>query len=145
MNLMRNIICILAIVFFISECSADARVLEQIRSEASAKARKNASKIKKPKKKVKHKASVLTNAKPKQDTKPKLIVTKEDLDVKDDIAYLPNEDTPFTGKHQEYHSNGKKYIETTYKNGKKDGVLIMWDEYEHKIGQLNYLDGKPMD
>lgn len=144
---MKNIICILAIVFFISDCSADARILEQIRSKAraSAKAKSNVLKNKKLKKKVRHESHILKDTKLKEVPKPKVIVTKEELDIKNDIAYLPNEDKPFTGKHQEYHSNGKKYIETNYKDGKKNGVLTMWDEYEHKIGQLNYIDGKPMD
>lgn len=142
---MKNIICILAIVFFISDCSADARVLEQIRSKAraSAKAKSNVLKNKKLKKKVRHESHILKDTKLKEVPKPQVIVTKEELDIKNDIAYLPHEDKPFTGKHQEYHSNGKKYIETNYKDGKKNGVLTMWDEYEHKIGQLNYIDGKP--
>lgn len=145
---MKNIICILVMIFFISDCSADARVLEQLirsKAKASAKAKLNASKNKKPKRKVRHDKHAPKDAKLKEDTKPKVIVTKEELDIKDGIAYLPNEDKPFTGKHQEYHSNGKKFVETNYKDGKKNGALTVWDEYEHKVGQLNYLDGKPMD
>jgi antitoxin component YwqK of YwqJK toxin-antitoxin module len=142
---MKNIICLLVIVFFISDCAADARVLEQLKAhaKASAKAKSNLLKNKKLKKKVRHQSRVVKDTKLKETIKPKIIVTKEDLDIRNDIAYLPNEDKPFTGKHEQYHSNGKKYIATNYKDGKKNGLLTMWDEYEHKIGQLNYIDGKP--
>lgn len=136
---MKKIIFILAAIFFISDCSADARVLEQLRAKASAKAKHAASKIKKSKKKAKHENCIVTN------TKPKEIATKEDLDIRNDLAYLPNDEKPFTGKHEQYHSNGKKYIVTNYKDGKKNGLLIMWDEYEHQIAQLSYIDGEPKD
>lgn len=135
---MKNIIFILAIIFFISECNADIRVLEQLRSQAHHKAKKSVSKIKKPKKIVRPKSIVL------KDTKPKEIVTLAELDIRNDLAYLPNEDAPFTGKHQMHHSNGKKYVETKYKDGKKNGSLIMWDEYEHKIGEIIFENGSQL-
>lgn len=136
---MKNIIVILAAVFFIADCSADARVLEQLRAKSYLKAKNAASKNKNSKKKVRN-----VNCIPKS-TKPKETVTKKDLDIKNDLAYLPNADKPFTGKHEQYHPNGKKYIETNYRDGKKNGVLTMWDEYEHKVGQLSYIDGEQMD
>ena len=148
---MKKIILLLTMIFFISDCNADARVLAKIMSARSAKAKSsvsknkihkkitttknNASKSKKPKKTVEAKCVDL------KDTKPKEMVTKENLDIRNDIAYLPNEDQPFTGKHEEFHSNGKKYIEINYKEGKRNGSLTMWDENEHKIGNLNYKDG----
>lgn len=139
---MKKIIFILAAIFFISDCSADARVLEQLKRskvKASAQAKNAVSKVKTSKKKTEN-----VNCIPKN-TKPKETVTKKDLDIKNDLAYLPNEDKPFTGKHEQHHSNGKKYTETNYKDGKKNGVLTTWDEYEHKVGQLSYFDGEPVD
>lgn len=139
---MKKIIFILAAIFFISDCSADARVLEQLKRskvKASAKAKNAVSKIKKSKKKARN-----VNCIPKN-TKPKEIATKADLDIRNDLAYLPNEDKPFTGKHEQYHPNGKKYIVTNYTDGKKNGLLIMWDEYEHQIAQLSYLNGEQAD
>lgn len=131
---MKNIIFIIfALVFFASECSADSRVLEQLKAHHRAKT--SASKHKKPKKTVKPKRIAL------KETRPKEIVTLDELEIRNDLAYLPNKNTPFTGKHEERHSNGKKYIETKYKDGKKEGSLIMWDEYGHKIGELNFEDG----
>lgn len=139
---MKKIIFILAAIFIISDCSADARVLEQLKRskvKASAKAKNTVSKVKTSKKKTMN-----VNCVPKN-TKPKETVTKKDLDIKNDLAYLPNDDKPFTGKHEQYHSNGNKYTETDYKDGKKNGLLTTWDEYEHKVGQLSYFDGEQAD
>ncbi|HEY8034572.1 MAG TPA: hypothetical protein VIF37_03165 [Methylobacter sp.] len=143
---MKNIICILALFFFIADCSADARVLEQLRSRSSikAKAKSAVSKNKKLKKKVRHASCISKETKPKA-IPVKEIATREELDIKNDLAYLPNVDEPFTGKHEQYHSNGKKYVETHYKEGKRNGLLIVWDEYEHKVGQLSYIDGEPLE
>jgi antitoxin component YwqK of YwqJK toxin-antitoxin module len=141
---MKSIIFILAMVFFISECNADSRVLEQLKSEAHHRAKKSVSKNKKPKKTVNHKKIVLKEVKPKEIVPPKEIVSSEELDIRNDLAYLPNEDKPFSGKYKENHSNGKKYIEIKYKDGKRNGVLIMWDEYGHKIGELNFENGSQL-
>lgn len=137
-------------VFFISDCSADARVLAEILSKTkAAKARNIALKQEKLKKKIAARKSRLKQLKLKQiaknkvlkEIKPQEIVTSEELEIRNNLAYLPNKDQPFTGKHREYHPNKKKYIETNYKDGKKDGPLIMWDENEHKIGELSFIKG----
>jgi antitoxin component YwqK of YwqJK toxin-antitoxin module len=141
---MKNIICILALFFFISDCSADARILEQLKAKSSAKAKSAALKKKKSTKKVSHKSRVSKITKIKE-MPLKELTTKEDFEIKNDLAYLANRDKPFTGKHQQYHSNGKKYTEIHYKDGKRDGLLIVWDEYEHKVGQLSYMDGELLD
>jgi len=149
MKLIKILIVLLAMAFIVPDCGADARVLAQIRSQVSAKAKMRAAKLKQQKQKAKAKAKRRAKApkKPivKADTKPQVIVTKEELEFRDGIAYLPNSGTPFTGKHETYHDNGKKHIEAIYKNGKQDGRIIMWDEYGHKVGELTYIDGKPLD
>jgi antitoxin component YwqK of YwqJK toxin-antitoxin module len=147
---MKKILITLALIFFITETSADYRVLELIRSKASAKAKSNASKSKSQKKSTKAKVSASKTKKLKKivkkpNVKPKERVTSEELDIRNDIAYLPNEDAPFTGKHIENHVNGKKYIEIQYKDGRKDGLVIMWDEYGHKVGEINYTNGQRVD
>ncbi len=55
---------------------------------------------------------------------------------KDGIAYLPNENKPFTGKYEEFHSNGEKKYVTIYDDGKrKKGIY--WDEKgEHEFEHL---------
>ena len=41
------------------------------------------------------------------------------------IAYLPNEETPFTGRAQDFHDNGQKKKETNYKDGEPYGTIII--------------------
>jgi len=61
-------------------------------------------------------------------------VTTEDLDFRDNIAYLPNEDMPFTGRYETYYPNGNKKGVAHIKDGKFDGLMTLWDEN----GQKNY-------
>ena len=49
-------------------------------------------------------------------------------------------DEPITGK--VYHSTGKIYGETTFKDGKKDGLWTQWDENGQKRFEVTYKDGK---
>lgn len=119
------------------------------------------------------------------------------LDIKNGIAFLPNENTPFTGKLEIYYSeNGdlnyectaegthvmsegfkiekrlnendkieletrsigknnnwfvvwwrkinksQKCFEENFKDGKRHGLLIDFNENGHKVYQTNYIDGK---
>ncbi len=148
---MKKIIYILSIFFFISECSADARVLAAIISKTHTKPKMSVAKIKKPKKIIKQKISVKKIKRSNtvvdiknnviKDTKPKEIVITENIDIKNNLAYLPNKDMPFTGKYITRHPNGNKYIETNYTDGIRNGLLIMLDEKGYKIGQLNFING----
>jgi antitoxin component YwqK of YwqJK toxin-antitoxin module len=133
---MKKIIFILTLLFFASECNADARVLEQLKTQKKThhKVKKSPLKIIKPKKTVKHKKIVLKTAKVED------IVTSEELEIRNTLAYLPNHDKPFTGKYESHHPNNLKHIEINYKDGIKTGSLIMWDENGHKVGKLNFED-----
>lgn len=156
---MNRLTLLLAMIFFVSECNADIRILEQI-TKSRTHEKNSISKQLKPKEKIKAKTKVKTKTKKPalkkkqkiniedltlKNVSPKEIITSEELDIKNNIAFLPNQTEPFTGKHLQLHSNGKKYIETNYKDGKKEGEIIMWDENEHKIGVLRYKDGERMD
>jgi len=140
---MKKIIFILAIAFLSSDCTADARVLAELLAKANARTKASVLKSKNAKKKIKPAISIPISVKPKQVLAkiPKDIVALEQLEVRNGLAYLPNQDKPFTGKHKEFHQNKKKYVETNYKDGKKNGILILWDEYEHKVGQLTFING----
>jgi len=74
------------------------------------------------------------------------VVTKEEIQFKgeehDQIAYLSGEDTPFTGKVEDFYANGQKRSEATYKNGKYHGLLSLWYENGQMREEGNYKDGK---
>ncbi len=55
-------------------------------------------------------------------------ITKEELDVRNDIIYLPNEDKPFTGVYETYYPNGNKKGASHIKDGKFNGLMTLWDE-----------------
>ena len=72
-------------------------------------------------------------------------VSKDQLQFRGDgnvIAYLPNEDTPFTGRAEDFYDNGHKESETNFKDGKENGLTTDWYENGQKMGEENYKDGK---
>jgi len=58
------------------------------------------------------------------------------------IAYLPNEEEPFTGKYEVFYLEGHKKRVITYKNGKREGITTTWFENGQKQFEENYKDGK---
>jgi len=58
------------------------------------------------------------------------------------LTYIPNQDTPFTGKAVSYWPNGQKAREWIYKDGKFDGVRTEWWQNGQKERAENYKDGK---
>jgi antitoxin component YwqK of YwqJK toxin-antitoxin module len=46
------------------------------------------------------------------------------------------------GLHTEYYENGKKKVETNYKDGKEDGLWTEWYENGQKRFEGTYKDGK---
>jgi antitoxin component YwqK of YwqJK toxin-antitoxin module len=65
------------------------------------------------------------------------------IQIRNDVAYLPDENEPFTGKYEEYYStNGQKKSETNYKDGKQNGLFASWYENGKKEYEENYEDGK---
>lgn len=65
------------------------------------------------------------------------------IQIRNEIAYLPNENEPFTGKYEEYYSrNGQKKSETNYIDGKVNGMYSLWHENGRKKTEINYKDGE---
>jgi antitoxin component YwqK of YwqJK toxin-antitoxin module len=66
--------------------------------------------------------------------------------VRNGLAYLPNETKPFTGVFVGWHDNGRKWSEGNYKDGKKDGkkdgTYTVWYDNGQKKSERNYKDGK---
>ncbi len=64
------------------------------------------------------------------------------IEVRNNIAYLPNESSPFTGKYLGYYPNGQKAIEENYNNGIKEGLRLLWLENGQKLGETNFKNGQ---
>ena len=70
------------------------------------------------------------------------VVNIVDLEDRVGVMYLPNEETPFTGRTESFYENGQKGAEGNFKDGKQDGLWTGWYENGQKRQQINYKDGK---
>ena len=61
---------------------------------------------------------------------------------RDDGFYLPNEETPFTGRAAKFYENGQQEMESNYKDGKQNGLDTWWHENGQKYKERNYKDGE---
>ena len=72
------------------------------------------------------------------------VVDADKLQDRGGLVYLPNEESPFTGKAiQRYDGSEQKKSEGNFKDGKKDGLWTRWHENGQKDIQGNIKDGKP--
>ena len=69
-------------------------------------------------------------------------VNAEEVEEREDIVYLKGSDTPYTGKVFRFHENGQMARETSWKEGKQDGLGVTWHENGQKKSEVNYKDGK---
>ena len=69
-------------------------------------------------------------------------VDSEDLEYRNGVAYLPNEETPFTGRAEGFYDNGQEMYEYNYKDGELDGRQTGWYENGQREQEENYKDGK---
>ncbi|MDC0156732.1 toxin-antitoxin system YwqK family antitoxin [Verrucomicrobia bacterium] len=70
------------------------------------------------------------------------VVDYEKLQDRGGVMYLPNEETPFTGRAESFHENGQKSDEINFKDGKWDGLRTAWYPNGQKYLSCNYEDGK---
>jgi antitoxin component YwqK of YwqJK toxin-antitoxin module len=65
---------------------------------------------------------------------------KGDKDRK--LAYAPNEQTPYSGWAKHMHDNGKLLGLAQVKDGKQDGLMLIWHKNGQKRREANFKDGK---
>ena len=83
----------------------------------------------------------MTDPAPKKDA-TETAVDWSKLQDREGVMYLPNEETPFTGRAESFYENGQKELESNYKDGKPDGPWTWWYESGQKEREGNYKDGK---
>ena len=69
-------------------------------------------------------------------------VDYDDLEDRNGVKYLPNEETPFSGFAKSVYENGQVEVLEQFKGGKRDGLAIGWWENGQKWWEVNYKDGK---
>ena len=65
------------------------------------------------------------------------------LEVRNGIRYLSDEETPFTGRAEDFYGNGQKSGEVSFKDGKGYGLATEWYENGQKKREGNFKDDKP--
>ena len=68
-------------------------------------------------------------------------VNQDELERREGIMYLKGSDTPYTGKSFELYKDGQKQNESNYKDGKEEGLKIMWYPNGQKRAEGNFKDG----
>jgi antitoxin component YwqK of YwqJK toxin-antitoxin module len=70
------------------------------------------------------------------------VVDMDKLQYRDGVVYLPDEDTPFTGRAESFNDNWQKRGESNYKDGKLHGLSTYWYGNGQKQREKTYKDGK---
>ena len=70
----------------------------------------------------------------------KVVVDYDQLERRDGLMYF--EEKPFTGVALKKHENGQKERETTFRDGKRDGLLTDWRKNGQKDRETTFKDGR---
>jgi antitoxin component YwqK of YwqJK toxin-antitoxin module len=73
---------------------------------------------------------------------PTLIIAKDSLELNPNEGLVYYQNKPFTGISVANHHNDQKSNQTTFVNGKKNGLKTMWFEDGTKSFESNYVNGK---
>jgi len=74
--------------------------------------------------------------------KPEGVNEDEELEFREDVAYLKGSETSYTGKAYGLHGNGKKESELNFKDGKENGPYLAWYENGKKMYEGYWKNGK---
>ena len=86
-------------------------------------------------------SAAMNNTAPEKDA-TETAVDWSKLQDREGVMYLPNEETPFTGRAESFYENGQKELESNYKDGKPDGLWTWLYGSGQKEREGNYKDGK---
>ena len=71
------------------------------------------------------------------------VVSFDKLQHRGRLTYIPNQETPFTGKAVRFYPSGQRVWEENYNEGKLDGLQTIWYEGGQKKSEGNNKDGYP--
>ena len=69
-------------------------------------------------------------------------VNLDELEDREGVFYLKESNSPYTGKSFEFHENGQKKSEETWKDGKQHGLAHLYYENGQREQESNWKDGK---
>ena len=73
------------------------------------------------------------------------VVDASNLQHRNGLEYLRNEESPFSGRVESFHENGQKSWEKNYKGGKLHGFLIYYNRDGTENSRHTYKDGELVD
>ena len=80
------------------------------------------------------------------EVKPELKgVSVEEIEPREDLAYVKGSDTPYTGKVFALYEKGHKKSEGNFKGGKLDGPSVLWHKNGQKKSEGNFKDGNEVE
>lgn len=69
-------------------------------------------------------------------------VSLSDLQNRSGVLYMPNQEEPFTGIVEDYHSNGQRKFSGRVKNGLQSGIWTNWSSNGQKYAENSYKEGR---
>lgn len=69
------------------------------------------------------------------------IVESSVVQLRNDLHYLPNTDSPFSGRVQDLFEDGQLKLDYTVSDGKIDGSYMQWYENGQLKSEIGYVDG----
>ena len=70
-------------------------------------------------------------------------IGEDQMQVRDDLVFAPNQSDPFTGVVVKKYESGNKEWEKTYKDGIKHGIWVQWYETGQKESERRFKNGFP--
>ena len=101
-----------------------------------------ADKLRKEIKELKEKQKVRDLKQELADLKKGPSVNLDQIEFKHDTIYFRGEEEPFTGTLIEFHVDGSKFRETSYKNGKRHGTEIVYRKDGSKSHENPWVNGE---
>lgn len=71
------------------------------------------------------------------------VMNLDNLEVRDNLRYAPEQSAPFTGNAVSYFDDGLQKLQVSFKNGLKHGKEVAWYEDGQLRYVVRYLDGQP--
>ena len=69
------------------------------------------------------------------------VIDYEQLQIRNEVAYVVNSSDPFTGKVISTYPNGQKKREVSFVNGLSEGVATGWHENGQKEKEITFVNG----
>lgn len=71
------------------------------------------------------------------------VMNLDNLEVRDNLRYVPEQSEPFSGNAVSYFEDGLQKLQVSFKHGLKHGKEIAWYEDGQLRYVVRYLDGQP--